>query len=117
MTPRSSTYPHLSDPVIFSQSSCTRPILFFFFLMFRRPPRSPLFPYTTLFRSIQGQLPRVLKLCPPSAIEPAQLPSMTLFATVSAPKDWTSPPSADPTSVVFRAIVTFRSVEIGRAHV
>src|SRR3954454_25415268 len=26
-------------------------ILFFFFLMIRRPPRSPLFPYTTLFRS------------------------------------------------------------------
>src|SRR5947209_17735602 len=26
--------------------------LFFFFLMIRRPPRSTLFPYTTLFRSI-----------------------------------------------------------------
>src|SRR2546428_5289134 len=26
---------------------------FFFFLMIRRPPRSTLFPYTTLFRSIQ----------------------------------------------------------------
>src|SRR5256885_11281973 len=28
--------------------------LFFFFLMIRRPPRSTLFPYTTLFRSITG---------------------------------------------------------------
>src|SRR3989441_5391848 len=27
------------------------PTLFFFFLMIRRPPRSTLFPYTTLFRS------------------------------------------------------------------
>src|SRR2546429_4407930 len=27
-------------------------VLFFFFLMIRRPPRSTLFPYTTLFRSI-----------------------------------------------------------------
>src|SRR5689334_25063576 len=27
---------------------------FFFFLMIRRPPRSTLFPYTTLFRSEQG---------------------------------------------------------------
>src|SRR3712207_7214171 len=27
--------------------------LFFFFLMIRRPPRSTLFPYTTLFRSSQ----------------------------------------------------------------
>src|SRR2546430_9473431 len=26
----------------------------FFFLMIRRPPRSTLFPYTTLFRSVQG---------------------------------------------------------------
>src|SRR5712671_8123014 len=27
-------------------------IIFFFFLMIRRPPRSTLFPYTTLFRSL-----------------------------------------------------------------
>src|SRR5256885_16843301 len=27
---------------------------FFFFLMIRRPPRSTLFPYTTLFRSIEA---------------------------------------------------------------
>src|SRR5256885_5547800 len=32
-------------------------LLFFFFLMIRRPPRSTLFPYTTLFRSreVRGQ--------------------------------------------------------------
>src|SRR2546429_6940734 len=29
--------------------------LFFFFLMIRRPPRSTLFPYTTLFRSVGDQ--------------------------------------------------------------
>src|SRR5271170_8336007 len=29
-------------------------LCFFFFLMIRRPPRSTLFPYTTLFRSICG---------------------------------------------------------------
>src|SRR2546422_8660573 len=29
-------------------------IFFFFFLMIRRPPRSTLFPYTTLFRSVPG---------------------------------------------------------------
>src|SRR5256885_8364178 len=28
---------------------------FFFFLMIRRPPRSTLFPYTTLFRSVIAQ--------------------------------------------------------------
>src|SRR2546425_11009565 len=36
--------------------SCTSlpTILSFFFLMIRRPPRSTLFPYTTLFRSSPG---------------------------------------------------------------
>src|SRR2546426_4006934 len=34
-------------------------IFFFFFLMIRRPPRSTLFPYTTLFRSIYEQLGRL----------------------------------------------------------
>src|SRR3989442_10374054 len=29
---------------------------FFFFLMIRRPPRSTLFPYTTLFRSVRVNL-------------------------------------------------------------
>src|SRR2546425_12140326 len=29
-------------------------LFFFFFLMIRRPPRSTLFPYTTLFRSVVG---------------------------------------------------------------
>src|SRR2546427_13093239 len=31
--------------------SSTYSLFFFFFLMIRRPPRSTLFPYTTLFRS------------------------------------------------------------------
>src|SRR6266516_6840178 len=31
--------------------------LFFFFLMIRRPPRSTLFPYTTLFRSSRPRRP------------------------------------------------------------
>src|SRR5438045_6075329 len=32
---------------------------FFFFLMIRRPPRSTLFPYTTLFRSVSPDAPKV----------------------------------------------------------
>src|SRR5690554_1371080 len=35
---------------------------FFFFLLIRRPPRSTLFPYTTLFRSTQGQDCRLICL-------------------------------------------------------
>src|SRR6266480_1631447 len=39
---------------VFFLSLCSL-FFFFFFLMIRRPPRSPLFPYTTLFRSELGE--------------------------------------------------------------
>src|SRR5258708_20076668 len=39
----------------------TTMIFFFFFLMIRRPPRSTLFPYTTLFRSRAIRIPGVLR--------------------------------------------------------
>src|SRR2546427_6819337 len=38
---------------------------FFFFLMIRRPPRSTLFPYTTLFRSLCGRGGHLSRLGPP----------------------------------------------------
>src|ERR1043165_1532585 len=38
-----------ADPTLYS--------FFFFFLMIRRPPRSTLFPYTTLFRSLCKPIP------------------------------------------------------------
>src|SRR6202012_6204280 len=41
---------HHSRAHLTSTESC---LVFFFFLMIRRPPRSTLFPYTTLFRSDQ----------------------------------------------------------------
>src|SRR5215813_11618647 len=37
---------------------CPRPSFFFFFLMIRRPPRSTLFPYTTLFRARRARRAR-----------------------------------------------------------
>src|SRR5438552_14059886 len=45
-------------------------ICFFFFLMIRRPPRSTLFPYTTLFRSLDGSLDQVAEgfLVNPAAV-------------------------------------------------
>src|SRR5229473_7568108 len=46
--------------------SRTLTFIFFFFLMTRRPPRSTLFPYTTLFRSSA-----------PSSLGPAQNPVLT----------------------------------------
>src|SRR5258708_39283305 len=36
---------------LFQRRLCRQKISCFFFLMIRRPPRSTLFPYTTLFRS------------------------------------------------------------------
>src|SRR3989449_7635672 len=39
--------------LIFYSYVLLRVLSFFFFLMIRRPPRSTLFPYTTLFRSLQ----------------------------------------------------------------
>src|SRR5207344_2895941 len=52
---------------------------FFFFLMLRRPPRSTLFPYTTLFRSPHADRPlaepdRVRNLRPGAGRRPSLLP-------------------------------------------
>src|SRR5215510_16140120 len=41
--------------MFFAQSIDLYSFFFFFFLMIRRPPRSTLFPYTTLFRSAGGR--------------------------------------------------------------
>src|SRR5260370_27091184 len=45
-----------------AERAAVHPFFFFFFLMIRRPPRSTLFPYTTLFRSAldAGELPPCL---------------------------------------------------------
>src|SRR5258706_8050253 len=37
--------------ICYSFRASFRSVMYFFFLMIRRPPRSTLFPYTTLFRS------------------------------------------------------------------
>src|SRR5205807_4194975 len=55
---------------IVSAASCVCS-LFFFFFMIRRPPRSTLFPYTTLFRSVEEELERLL---PADGVGGAQLP-------------------------------------------
>src|SRR5256885_14956044 len=47
------THHHSSATDIFFLCTTRFYLLFFFFLMIRRPPRSTLFPYTTLFRSLR----------------------------------------------------------------
>src|SRR2546422_5387600 len=60
---------------LFGVSNC----IFFFFLMIRRPPRSTLFPYTTLFRSIKSDMRNAAGSClgsghPPIAPAPPTAP-------------------------------------------
>src|SRR2546427_11489989 len=50
---------------MFFDASC---LFFFFFLMIRRPPRSTLFPYTTLFRSVRD-FERVLNAYYPTSTD------------------------------------------------
>src|SRR5712672_3943470 len=58
---------------------------FFFFLMIRRPPRSTLFPYTTLFRSGWPW---------PTRPEPAPLPRLRRAATGHTGRAASAPPPA-----------------------
>src|SRR5258706_7446225 len=52
--------------------------ILFFFLMIRRPPRSTLFPYTTLFRSTRASAQRLALFLPlpiPTRPQPSQVTS------------------------------------------
>src|SRR2546425_11590690 len=60
-------------------------LLFFFFLMIRRPPRSTLFPYTTLFRSIRAaEDPITVSLWPGSGLEISAVTAITLLIFIGA---------------------------------
>src|SRR3712207_7638071 len=54
--------------------SATKMLLHFFFLMIRRPPRSTLFPYTTLFRSTE----------PPKRLPPNEFTVRKATKTIAA---------------------------------
>src|SRR2546427_4871359 len=49
------SHEHETVFLVFRILFCTHFFFFFFFLMIRRPPRSTLFPYTTLFRSSRSR--------------------------------------------------------------
>src|SRR5439155_26289846 len=65
-------YPHLLHLLYTSHPSLSFFIIFFFFLIIRRPPRSTLFPYTTLFRSCHADPGR--SLTPPPSRPAARGP-------------------------------------------
>src|SRR5256885_14306433 len=60
---------HLSE-VIYVWCYCWRYCFCFFFLMIRRPPRSTLFPYTTLFRSPHCPAPQRAGARAPARLAP-----------------------------------------------
>src|SRR5215475_12852341 len=74
---------------------------FFFFLMIRRPPRSTLFPYTTLFRSLAPRARHArdrLRLeagVVHAGTEPSRLPPRCEAPPAAAQPD-DSPPSTPP---------------------
>src|SRR3712207_8993093 len=79
----------------------------FFFLMIRRPPRSTLFPYTTLFRS------RLLSPCasawPPPPTRPGQAPR--------APRQRSTPRSTCPSLLPsVGPIVDRKSTRLNSSH-
>src|SRR2546429_6553623 len=57
---------------------------FFFFLMIRRPPRSTLFPYTTLFRS-------VMRFCSPPYRASARERAVSVLPTPEGPASRNTP--------------------------
>src|SRR2546422_7509538 len=59
---------------------------FFFFLMIRRPPRSTLFPYTTLFRSLAATGSGNTLTQPGGTTDAAGVATGTLSSTVAEPK-------------------------------
>src|SRR5258708_8932248 len=66
---------------IWNVSTASARSCFFFFLMIRRPPRSTLFPYTTLFRSSQCE--RHSPSSPPGRIVQATRIAQPRYATRS----------------------------------
>src|SRR2546429_9950872 len=69
-------------------SRCRFFCVVFFFLMIRRPPRSTLFPYTTLFRSTGNSRPVILRalVTPPSDIMVCQEAARSGWASKSSPR-------------------------------
>src|SRR3989475_11444165 len=90
---------------------------FFFFLRIRRPPRSPLFPYPTLFRSAKATLRELivqLNTRPPSTREAAA------GRVAQRKRDWAkevADTQTDEGKPIHPAAASRVDGEIGRAHV
>src|SRR5689334_25221391 len=88
-------------------------LFFFFFLMIRRPPRSTLFPYTTLFRSIARSPSRHIRRG-----HDGRLPALRPRALRQRRSRLLHDPLHDQLHAALPVLqVGAASVEIGRAHV
>src|SRR5260221_8180045 len=65
-------------------------LIFFFFLMIRRPPRSTLFPYTTLFRSQSKYAPWPARRPHSPSPHPRLSFSTLMFLSVARSEEHTS---------------------------
>src|SRR2546429_4457795 len=70
--------------------SCLSSHPFFFFLMIRRPPRSTLFPYTTLFRSAIARFDAHVAQTAASITPPAQPVSIVAYNLAGRSEEHTS---------------------------
>src|SRR5574341_1858266 len=77
--------------------------LFVFFLMIRRPPRSTLFPYTTLFRSSSAAFSSCRSMLPLPAMEPAGCRSEEHTSELQS-----------PTNLVCRLLLEKKNQEVAR---
>src|SRR6266511_4241762 len=59
-------------------------LYFFFFLMIRRPPRSTLFPYTTLFRSPTSRWPSLVNATTDGVVRPPSAFGITVGSPPSS---------------------------------
>src|SRR5260370_33494912 len=88
-------------------------LLFFFFLRIRRPPRSTLFPYTTLFRS-HMQLPFMGTV---TADDFYTGTAAALAGGTTSIIDFVIPDPQEPLLDAYRKWRGWAEKEIGRAHV
>src|SRR5256885_16175894 len=94
----------------------------FFFLMIRRPPRSTLFPYTTLFRSaFRDEFPAPLHALGAPAALPARrlvfLCGPPLHRSMKPMSSGISDPRLARLAQAYEALRRDNLPEIGRAHV
>src|SRR5258705_12543699 len=93
----------------------------FFFLMIRRPPRSTLFPYTTLFRSAVGQTAvvrgRLMELLTAELLSPEECDNAFVVGVFSLLDVMLGQPMEKALESIALPQPVIDALEIGRAHV